>query len=167
MKLSATRTRWPRRTSSSVRWEPMKPAPPVTRYDDMLSVSAKDEPAFALRASARQASESGPRKARNEPQRVLIVELPQDRVGQADPVQLPERVIVAVVVEVLVVGLEDAPVIRVFVRLVAVFAKENPILILHEELVRRARLPAEIVEDRRDVEVHVRIGIEQPACARE
>src|SRR2546422_11339996 len=31
MRLSATRTRWPRRTSSSVRCDPMKPAPPVTR----------------------------------------------------------------------------------------------------------------------------------------
>ncbi len=29
---SATRTRCPRRASSSVRWDPMNPAPPVTRY---------------------------------------------------------------------------------------------------------------------------------------
>ena len=29
-KSSMARTRYPRRTSSSVRWDPMKPAPPVT-----------------------------------------------------------------------------------------------------------------------------------------
>ena len=30
-----TRTCSPRRISSSARWDPMKPAPPVTRYEDM------------------------------------------------------------------------------------------------------------------------------------
>src|SRR4051794_24226678 len=33
IRLSTTRTRWPRLTSASARCEPMKPAPPVTRYE--------------------------------------------------------------------------------------------------------------------------------------
>ena len=47
---------------------------------------------------------------RASPQRVLVVQLLQHLVGQAHAVELPERVVVAVVVEVLVVGLEHAPV---------------------------------------------------------
>ena len=100
-------------------------------------------------------------------QRVLVVELLQHLVGQADAVQLPERVIVAVVVEVLVVGLEDAPVVRILVRLVAVLAEQNPILVLDEELVRRPRLAAEVVEHGGDVVVHVRVLVEQLAGARQ
>jgi len=43
-RLSTTRTRWPRRTSSSVRWDPMKPAPPVTRYDAIKNVAVSRKP---------------------------------------------------------------------------------------------------------------------------
>src|SRR6266704_3097521 len=34
LRLSTTRTWWPRATSRSVTWEPIKPAPPVTRHRD-------------------------------------------------------------------------------------------------------------------------------------
>src|ERR1700683_4962872 len=45
MRLSAPRTRWPRRTNSSVRWDPMKPAPPVTRYVGIVPrTGAKADP---------------------------------------------------------------------------------------------------------------------------
>src|SRR5260221_11386124 len=84
-------------------------------------------------------------------QGVLIVELLQDGIGQADAVQLPERVVVAVIVEVLVVGLEHAPVVRILVGLVAVLSEQDPILVLDEELVRGARLAAEVVQHRRYV----------------
>src|SRR5216110_3092224 len=87
-----------------------------------------------------------PGQPRDELHRIAIVELPQHLIGQSDAVQLPERVIVAVVVEVLVVGLEHAPVIRVLVGLIAVLAEENPVLILDEEIVRGARLAAEVVQ---------------------
>src|SRR5579872_1807465 len=108
IRLSTTRMLWPRRASSSARCEPMKPAPPVTRYEAMV-VSVR---VVRLREAGRQL------------EGVLVIQLPEHLVGQADAVKLPERVIVAVVVEVLVVGLEDAPVVRVFVRLVAVLAEE-------------------------------------------
>ena len=46
-KLSSTRTRSPSRTSSSTMWEPMKPAPPVTRQTSVpfRSLLAPDSPA--------------------------------------------------------------------------------------------------------------------------
>src|SRR6186997_2634363 len=56
--------------------------------------------------------EAGLGQTWHELQRILIVQLSQHLVRQADAVELPERVIVAVVVEILVVGLEDAPVVR-------------------------------------------------------
>ena len=48
--------------------------------------------------------------SRDHPQRVLVVELLQDVVRQVEAVHLPERVALAVVVEVLVGGLEHAEV---------------------------------------------------------
>src|SRR4051812_6333019 len=53
------------------------------------------------------------RQALDDPQRVVPIDLLQHRVGQVDAVQLPERVVVAVVVEVLVLRLEDAPVVGI------------------------------------------------------
>src|SRR5688572_21886228 len=67
--------------------------------------------------------ETGARQSRHQLQCVLIVQLPQRLIGQADAVELPEGVVVAVVVEVLVVGLEHPPVVRKLVGLVAVLAE--------------------------------------------
>jgi hypothetical protein len=100
-------------------------------------------------------------------QRVLVIQLAQHLVGKTDAIQLPERVIVAVVVEVFVVGFEDAPIVRVLVRLIAVFPEQDAILVLDEELARGARLAAEVVEHGRDVVVDVRVLVEQLAGARE
>ena len=71
--------------------------------------------------------------------------------------------VVAVIVEILIVGLEDPPVVRIFVRLVTVLSEEDAILIFQEEFVRGARLAAEIVKNGRDVVVDVRVLIEQLA----
>src|SRR5690349_5282404 len=94
-RLSTTRTVSPRRTSSVHRCEPMKPAPPVTRY--------------ALMNDRLLLGESRARQAGHELQGVLVIELSQHLIGECQPVQLPERVVIAVVVEVLVAGLKRAP----------------------------------------------------------
>src|SRR6476660_7374653 len=131
IRLSTTRTWCPRRRSSSARCEPMKPAPPVTRYEATRSPSGWET---AVRQAGRQLHG------------VLVVQLPEHGIRQADAVQLPERVVVAIVVEVLVVGLEHTPIVRILVRLVGVLAEHDPILILHEEVVRGPRLPADVVQ---------------------
>src|SRR4051812_5811464 len=91
--------------------------------------------------------ESGLRHARHQLECVLIVKLLQYLIWKVDAVQLPEGMVVAVIVEVLVSRLEHAPVIRILVGLEAVFAEENPILILDEELTREPRLAADVVKD--------------------
>src|SRR5262245_46649244 len=113
----------------------MKPAPPVTRYEAIVQRScAKAEP-FRLWASGSaeeprdgqspgsnpkafydgrptsRCGERGSRELRYDAHRVRVIQFPQRLVGQADAVQLPERVVVAVVVEVLIVGLEHPPVV--------------------------------------------------------
>src|SRR5688572_21294219 len=57
--------------------------------------------------------EAGGWHALHQLQRVLIVDLLQHRIGEIDPVQLPERVITAIVIEVVVARLEHAPVVRI------------------------------------------------------
>ena len=68
--------------------------------------------------------------------------------------------IVAVVVEVLVAGLERPPVVRILVWLEAVLAEQHAVLVLHEEVVRRLRLAAELGENGRHLEVDVRHRVE-------
>src|SRR4029078_12439621 len=85
------------------------------------------------------------RQARLHFQRVLVIELLQDLVGEPHAVQLPERVVAAVVVEVLVVGLEHAPVVGVLGRLVGVLPEHQAVLVLGEELRGGVRLPAELI----------------------
>src|SRR5262245_58173268 len=41
VRLSRTRTTWPRPTRASTRWDPMKPAPPVTRQTAISLVSLR------------------------------------------------------------------------------------------------------------------------------
>src|SRR5262245_28351296 len=127
-KLSAILTDSPRRSSSSTICEPMKPASPVTTY------------------RATRSSLLGParfRQARHDSQCIFVIKLLQHGVGQIHAVELPERVIVPVVVEVLVLRLEYAPVVRVLLGLERVLAEENPVLVLDEEIMRRARLAPE------------------------
>ena len=88
-------------------------------------------------------------------QGVRVVHLPEHVIGQSDAVHLPEGVVVAVIVEVLVVGLEHPPVIGILVGLEAVLPEQQAILVLHEERVSRPRLAADVVEDRADFGVDV------------
>src|SRR5687768_15385514 len=87
---------------------------------------------------------------------VLVVDLLEDLVRQVDAVQLPERVIVAIVIEVVVAGLENAPVIRILVRLERVLPEQDLVLVLDEEVAGGARLPADVVQYRADLRVDVR-----------
>ena len=106
LRSSATRTGSPRSSSAWARCEPMNPAPPVT------SQRAIDH----QRSAGRRLGDGRKRRraqARDQPQRVAVVELLQHHVGQVQPVQLPERVIVPVVVEILVRRLERPPEVRV------------------------------------------------------
>ena len=63
--------------------------------------------------------------------------------------------VVAVVVEVLVGGLEDPPVVGELDGLVGVLPEEQPVLVLDEELPGRPGLAPEVVEDGRQVQVQV------------
>src|SRR6185436_13676533 len=72
---------------------------------------------------------------RNDPQRVLVVDLLQYLVRQPQPVHLPERVPLAVVVEVLVPRLEYPKVVRIFIHRVDVFPEQHAVLVLHQEVV--------------------------------
>src|SRR5215211_2423376 len=66
---------------------------------------------------------TGLRQPRGELQRIPEIELLQHIIRQIDSVELPERVIVAVVVEVLVGGFEDAPVVRILLGLERILSK--------------------------------------------
>ena len=130
----------------------MKPAPPVTRYEATRSPSRWET---AVRQAGRQLDG------------VLVIQLPEHGIGQADAVELPERMVVAIVVEVLVVGLEHAPVVRILVGLVGVLAEHDPILVLHEEVVRGPRLPADVVQHGPDFRGQIRHPVEHRAEARQ
>src|SRR5215204_3858175 len=93
-------------------------------------------------------------------QGVLVIELLQHRIRQPHPVQLPERVIRPVVVEILVMRLEDAPVVGILRRFVGVLAEHHAVLVLGEELRGGVGLPAELVEHRGHFEVHVLLRVE-------
>src|SRR5678815_4586655 len=142
------RTSCPRRINSSTRCEPMKPAPPVTRYLATGVPYPLVRPARLWQAGC-------------DAQRVLVVQLFQHDVRQVHAVQLPERVVVTVVIEVLVLRLEDAPVIRVLSWLEGVLAEHDPVLILDEEIVSGARLPTKVVQDGATLDDDVRVGVEQ------
>ena len=77
------------------------------------------------------------------------VELAQDRIRQRQPIELPERVvIVPVVVEVFVGGLERPPEVGVLLWRKRVLAEHHTVLAFHEEVVGESQLPAEVVENR-------------------
>src|SRR5258708_35663317 len=94
-------------------------------------------------------------------QGVLVVDLFQDLVGDLEAVDAPERVAAAVVLEIFVACFQRAKIPFVFVHLVNVFTHQHAVLILHQEIVRRIRLPAQLREHRGDTHVHVRERVEQ------
>src|SRR5215218_6962637 len=79
------------------------------------------------------------RKAGRDRERVFVIQLLQHVIRQRHSVELPEGVVIAVIVEVLVIGFEHAPVVRILALLVGILAEQHAILVLDEELARGAR----------------------------
>ena len=71
--------------------------------------------------------------------------------------------VVPVVVEVFVLGLEDAPIVRVLVRLEGVLPEEDPVPVFLEEGPGEAGLPAQVVEYCADLAMHVGVSVEELA----
>src|SRR5919107_2755459 len=84
-------------------------------------------------------------ESRRDLERVPKIDLLQHRVREPDAVQLPEGVIAAVVVEVLVARLEHAPVVRILRRLERILSEQQAVLVLDEEVVRPVRLAPAVV----------------------
>ena len=103
----------------------------------------------------------------HNPQPVAVIQLPQHIVWKRHPIQLPEGVVVAVVVEVLVSCLEDAPEIRVLAGVVRVLAEQDSILIANEELPRKPRLTAKLRQNGAGFDVHIGRRVEQPSETRQ
>src|SRR5438876_5137432 len=72
-----------------------------------------------------------------------------------------ERVPLPVVLEILVARLQRPKIPLVFIHLINVFAHQYAVLILHEKIACRIRLPAQFSQHRRNVHIHVRIRVEQ------
>src|SRR5439155_21205388 len=131
-------------------------APPPARTHAEPLLNARGWPqalAFLVGCAAKEnlvesVGEAGVGQSRRDLQRVLIIDLPKHCIRKPNAVQLPERMVITVVIEVLVVGLEHTPVVRIFVRLIAVLPEQEPILVLDEEVVRRPWLTADVVQHR-------------------
>src|SRR4029453_3306338 len=95
-------------------------------------------------------------------QGVAEIELLENLVRQRDAIQFPERVVVAVVVEIFVARLQYPPIVRILVWLVGVLPEQQPVLVLDEKVVRKAWLPADVVKHRADLAVDVRHLVEHP-----
>src|SRR5215207_8220154 len=159
---SSTRSR---RTScwwgSSVRWRSMPT--PAGRGGSRRATAGHEISTIESALKSWLFRPAGLRQRRRQAQRVLVIELLQHGIWQIDAVQLPERVIVPVVVEVVVARLEHPPVVRILLGLERILAEEQPVLVRDEEVVRRARLAADVVEDRADLGVDVRHRVEHLA----
>src|SRR5690606_35311052 len=97
-------------------------------------------------APLRSARRTFLRHAGGDAEGIAVVELAQNIIRQVDAVQLPERVIRTIVVEVVVVGLEHAPEVRILTGLDRVLAEQYPVLVPDEELACGARLTSDVVE---------------------
>ncbi len=69
------------------------------------------------------------RKSRRDPKSIAVVDVLQHFVRQVEAVQLPEGVVIAVVVEVVIGGLEDPPEVGILTGLERVLAEEDPVLV--------------------------------------
>ena len=163
--LAATRRRSPKRRSGA-----RTDAPPLRGRDEGRRKGRARAAELPLRralcrllALRRLGRESLRVDARDHLERVLVVQLLEDLVRQAEAVHLPERVPLAVVVEVLVVGLEHAEVDEVLVGGPGVLPEHHAVLVLLEPGARGARLSAELGEDGADLRVDVRQTVEELA----
>src|SRR6267154_75667 len=92
---------------------------------------------------------------------ILVVDLFQDFVVELEPVNAPEGVALAVILDVIVARFEAPEIPLVFVHLVDVFAHQDAVLILRQKIVRGVGLAAKFGKHRRDVHVNVRMLIEK------
>src|SRR5437899_9103216 len=88
--------------------------------------------------------------ARQQLERVLVIDFLQNFVVEAEAVDAPEGVAVAVILEIFVARFERAEIPLVFVDLVDVFAHQDVILIFTEEIVRGVRLASQLSENSGD-----------------
>src|SRR5258705_7588550 len=94
-------------------------------------------------------------------QGVPVIQLLQHGVRQPHAIELPEGVVRPVVVEILIVRLENPPVIGILRCLVSVLPEHHPVLVFGEKLCSRIRLAAELVEDGGHFEADVGERVEQ------
>src|SRR5688500_9849109 len=125
------------------------------RYLKRVSTNASIQRRASLRRKPRGV------EPRNDPQRVLVVDLLEHLVRQIEAVHLPERVAPAVVIEVFVSGLEHAEVRVVLGGLIAVLPEEHAVLVLRQKLSREAWLTSQLGQHGADLGVHVRQRIHE------
>src|SRR5260370_9334462 len=99
--------------------------------------------------------------SRHQLQRVLVVDLLQHFIGHLETVNPPERVALALVLKILIAGVEAPELPLLFVPLLNVFAHQDTVLILDQKIVCRIRLPAQLREHRGNVHLHIPIGIKE------
>src|SRR5688500_19764644 len=73
------------------------------------------------------------RQSRRDLQRVLVIHLLQHSVGQIDSVQLPEGMVVPVIIEVVIARFEYPPVVRILLGLERVLTEQDAVLELRSE----------------------------------
>src|SRR5437870_3186726 len=91
---------------------------------------------------------------------VLVVDLFQDFVVELEAVDAPEGMPFAVILDVLVARFEAPEIPFAFVHFVNVFAHQNAVLILRQEVASGVGLAAKFGKHRRDVDVNVGVRIE-------
>src|SRR5712664_588934 len=97
---------------------------------------------------------------RHQLQRIFVVHLLQDFIRHLETVNPPERVALAVILEIFVARFERPEIPFVFVHVVNVFSHQHAVLVFHQKIVRRIGLPPQFREHRGDIHVHVRQRIE-------
>src|SRR5258705_3571991 len=97
---------------------------------------------------------------RHQLQCVLVVHLFQHFVRHLESVNPPERMPVAVILEIFVARLQRPEIPFVFVHFIDVFPHQHAVLILHQEIVRRIGLPPQFRQHRGDIHIHVRQRVE-------
>src|SRR5262249_22413202 len=117
-------------------------------------------PAYSLRKLLRL-------HARHELQSVLVVNLLQYFIWQIQTVKPPERVVAAVIFDVIVAGLQDAEIVSVLARLIDILTEEDAILVFDEEIAGEIGLASELGQYGCDVHVSVWVGVEQFAQSRQ
>src|ERR1700730_2813132 len=100
-------------------------------------------------------------ESRHQLQGVRVINLLQHLIWQLKSINPPKRMPLPVILEILVACLQCPEIPLVFIHFINVFAHQHAILILHQKIVRRIRLPAQLRQYRCNVHIHVRIRVKQ------